>query len=50
MDCCDVFINRLNSHFDGTHSLQRGEGDVMLHFSKSVQMKIYFCLGWPEDE
>ncbi len=45
----------LNSHSDGTHSLQRihwWASDVMLHFSKSVQMKkltdIY--LGWLEGE
>ncbi len=39
---CDVFISCLDSHSDGTHSLQRihwWASDVMLHFSKSVQMK-----------
>ncbi len=35
---CDVFINCLDSHSDGTHSLQRihwWASDIMLHFSKS---------------
>ncbi len=39
---CDVFISCLDSHSDGTHSLQRihwRANDVMLHFSKSVQIK-----------
>ncbi len=34
---CDVFISCLDSHSDGTHSLQRihwWASDVMLHFSK----------------
>ncbi len=38
----DVFISCLDSHSDGTHSLQRihwWASDVMQHFSKSVQMK-----------
>ncbi len=38
VDYCDVFISCLDSHSDGTHSLQRihwWESDVMLHFSKS---------------
>ncbi len=42
VDYCDVFISCLDSHSDGTHSLQRfccWLRDVMLHFSKSVQMK-----------
>ncbi len=37
MDYCDVFISCLDSHSDGTHSLQRihwWASDVMLHFSK----------------
>ncbi len=36
---CDVFISCLDSHSDGTHSLQRihwESSDVMLNFSKSV--------------
>ncbi len=39
---CDVFISCLDSHSDGTHSLQSihwWASDVMLHFSKSVPMK-----------
>ncbi len=35
---CDVFISCLDSHSDGTHSLQRihwWASDAMLHFSKS---------------
>ncbi len=42
MDYCDVFISCLDSHSDGTHSLQRNHwlaSDLMLHFSKSVPMK-----------
>ncbi len=42
VDYCDVFIRCLDSHFDGTHSLQRihwWASDVMLHFSESVLMK-----------
>ncbi len=42
MDYCNVFISCLDSHSDGTHSLQRinwWASDVMLHFSKSVLMK-----------
>ncbi len=36
------FISCLDSHSDGTHSLQRiqqGTNDVLLNFSQSVQMK-----------
>ncbi len=42
MDYCDVFISCLDSHSDGTHSLQRihwWSSDVMLNFSKSALMK-----------
>ncbi len=42
VDYCDVFISCLDSHSDGTHSLQRihwWASDVMLYFSKSVLMK-----------
>ncbi len=38
VDYCDVFISCLDSHSDGTHSLQSihwWASDVMLHFSKS---------------
>ncbi len=38
VDYCDVFISCLDSHSDGTHSLQRihcWTSDGMLHFSKS---------------
>ncbi len=38
VDYCDVFISCLDSHSDGTHSLQRIHclaSDVMLHFSQS---------------
>ncbi len=38
LDYCDVFISCLDSHSDGTHSLQRihcWDSDAMLHFSKS---------------
>ncbi len=50
---CDVFISCLDSHSDGTHSLQKihcRASDVMLNFSKSVpinkQMKLDH-VGWP---
>ncbi len=51
VDYCDVFISCLDSHSDGTHSLQRIHwwvSDVMLHFSKSVLMKkqTHLHLGW----
>ncbi len=38
VDYCDVFIHCLDSHSDGTHSLQKihwWASDGMLHFSKS---------------
>ncbi len=38
VDYCDVFISCLDSHSDGTHSLQSihcWASDAMLHFSKS---------------
>ncbi len=38
VDYCDVFISCLDSHSDGTHSLQSihcWDTDAMLHFSKS---------------
>ncbi len=41
VDYCNVFISCLNSHSDGTHSLQRihwWASDVMLNFFKSVLM------------
>ncbi len=55
MDYCDVFISCLDSHSDGTHSLQRIHwlvSDVMLHFSKSVPVKkqTHPHLVWPEGE
>jgi len=49
VDYCGVFISCLDSHFDGTHSLQRihwWTSDVMLHFSKSVQMKKQTWKAW----
>jgi len=44
---CDVFISHLDSHSDGTHSLQMihwWASDLLLNFSKSVQIfwKIQF--------
>ncbi len=39
LDFCDVFISCLDSHSDGTHSLQRihwWASDITLNFSKSV--------------
>ncbi len=41
VDYCDVFISCLNTHSDGTHSLQWihwWASDGMLHLSKSVPM------------
>ncbi len=55
VDYCDVFISCLDSHSDGTHSLQRihwWASHVVLHFSKSVPMKkeTHLYLGWPKGE
>ncbi len=55
VDYCDVFISCLDSHSDGTHSLQRiywWVRDAMLHFSKSVLMKkqTHPHLEWPVSE
>ncbi len=50
---CDVFISCLDSHSDGTHSLQSihwWASDVMLHFSKSAKKKTHTHLRWPESE
>ncbi len=41
VDYCEGFMSCLDSHSDGTHSLQRIQwraSDAMLNFSKSVQM------------
>ncbi len=55
VDYWDVFISCLDSHFDGTHSLQWihwWASDVMLNFSKSILMKkqthesTFFWGGW----
>ncbi len=51
----NVFISCLDSHSDGTRSLQRihwWASDAMLHFSKSVMLKkqIHLYLGRPEGE
>ncbi len=55
MDYCDVFISCLNSHSNGTHSLQRihlEASDVMLNFSNSflIRKQTNLYLGWPEDK
>ncbi len=55
VDYCDVPISCLDSHSDGTHSMQWIHwwiGDVMLHFSTSVPMKkqTHLHFGWPEVE
>ncbi len=44
MDYCDVFISCLDSHSDGTHSLQRIH--VMTRFTKSVLMKKQLSTAW----
>ncbi len=54
-DFCDVFINCLDSHADGTHSLQRihwWASDAMLNLIKFVLMneQTYLYLEWPEEE
>ncbi len=51
VDYCNVFISCLDSHSDGTHSLNiHWTSHVMQLFSKSVQMKkqTHLHLGWPE--
>ncbi len=55
VDYCDVFISCLDSHSDGTHSLQSihwWTSDVMPNFSKSVSMKkqTHLHLGRPEGD
>ncbi len=55
VDYCDVFISCLDSHYDGTHSLQMihwWTSDLMIHFSKSVLIKTqaHLHLRWPECE
>ncbi len=49
MEYCDVCISCLDSHSDGTHSLQ---SDVIVHLVNSVQMKkqTHLNLGWLERE
>ncbi len=53
VDYCDYFISCIDSHSDGTHSLQRihwWASDGMLHLSKYILMKkqTHLHLGWPE--
>ncbi len=46
---CDVFISCVDSHSDGTHSLQRihwWASDVMLDFNKTVPMKKNSSTSW----
>ncbi len=53
VDYCDVFISCLDSHSNGTHSLQRVHwwaSDVNLNFSKSVLMNKQAQFGCPEGE
>ncbi len=55
VDYCDVFISCLETHSDGTHSLQMihwWASVVMQNFSKSVPMKkqTHVHLGWSEGE
>ncbi len=52
-DYCDIVIRCLDSHSDGTHSLQRihwWASDAMLNFSKSVTVKkqtiSWMAWGW----
>ncbi len=50
---CEVFTTCFDSHSDGTHSLHMilwWASDVMLNFSKSVQMRkqTHLHLGWPD--
>ncbi len=55
VEYCDVFISCLDSHSDGTHSLQRihwWANDALIFFSKCVQTKkqTHLHLRWPEGE
>ncbi len=46
---CDVFISCVDSHSDGTHSLQRihwWASDVILDFNKTVPMKKNSSTSW----
>ncbi len=47
VDYCDVFISCLDSHSDGTHSLQRIHWwDTMLHFWKKLIYVLEGHFGW----
>ncbi len=49
VDYCDVFIGCLDSHSDGTHSLQMihwWASNVMLNLPKSILMKKQTWMGW----
>ncbi len=51
VDYCNVFISCLDSHSDGTHSLQRihwRASDVMLNFSKSDEETNSFISWMPK--
>ncbi len=55
VEYCDVFISCLDSHSDGTHSLQMihcWASDVVQNFSKSglTKKQTHLHLGWPESE
>ncbi len=54
VDYCDVFISCLNSHSNGTHSLQMilwWASDVMQNFSKFIMKEqTHLHVGWPEGE
>ncbi len=53
VDYCDVFISCLDSHSDGTHSLQSihcWDTDAETHFFKPDEEINSSNLGWPEGE
>ncbi len=53
VDYCDVFISCLDSHSDGTHSLQSihcWDTDAETHFSKPNEKQTHPNLGWTEGE
>ncbi len=53
VDYCDVFISCLDSHSDGTHSLQRihlWASDEMLISPNLMKKQTHLHFGWPESE
>ncbi len=51
VDYCDVFISVLDSHSDGTHSLQSTETLMQCYISPNLMKKLtHLLIGQPEGE